>query len=246
MFRGDFGTSLRAKRPVADEIWERLPATLELQVLAFSIAIALAVPLGTYAALKRNSPFATATTAFTLTSIAVPGFFFSTMLVFFFTYKFRIFESPRYVPFTEDPVTNLQNMVLPVIALSHATLAIFTRYVRASVLDVLGQDYIRTARAKGLPEWTVITRHALRNALIPAITLLGLSIATLWTGAFITERIFNWPGVGRLATTALLNKDYPMVQAIVFIVTLSYAFANLAVDITYAIIDPRISYARRR
>lgn len=246
MFQGDFGNSLRAKRPVADEIWERLPATLELQVLAFVLAVGAAVPLGTYAALKRQSPFATATTAFTLTSIAIPGFFFSTMLVFFLTYKFRVFETPRYVPFTEDPWTNLTNIILPVIALSYGPIAVYTRYIRASVLDVLGQDYIRTARAKGLREWTVVSRHALRNALIPTLTLFGLSIATLWTGAFITERIFNWPGVGRLATTALLNKDYPMAQAIVFIVTISYAAANLLVDIAYAIVDPRISYANRR
>ena len=246
MLTGNFGLSIRERRPVADLIWERLPATLELQATAFVLAVSVAVPLGTMAAVKHRSRFATATTAFTLVSIAVPGFFVSTMLIYFFTYKFRVFETPRYIPFSEDPWANVRNMVLPVLALSHGGIAVYTRYIRSSVLDALGQDYIRTARAKGIREWQVVSRHALRNAMIPAITLFGLSIATLWGGSFITERIFNWPGVGRLATNALLNKDYPVVQAIIFIVTLSYAAGNLFVDIAYALADPRISYGNRR
>jgi hypothetical protein len=122
-----------------------------------------------------------------------PRFFFSSMLVYFFTYKFRVFETPRYVPFVEDPITNLTNIILPVIALSHSTIAFYTRFIRSSVLDVMGQDYIRTARAKGLREFSVVLRHGLRNALIPSVTLIGLTIVTLWNGAFVTERIFNWP-----------------------------------------------------
>ena len=167
------------------------------------------------------------------------------IIIYFFTYRFRVFEPPRYVPLLEDPWTNLRNMVLPVIALSHTGIAVYTRYIRSSVLDALGQDYIRTARAKGIRAWHVVSRHALRNAMIPAITLFGLSIATLWTGSFITERIFNWPGVGRLATNSLLNKDYPVVEAIIFIVTISYAVGNLVVDVAYAFADPRINYGRR-
>jgi peptide/nickel transport system permease protein len=246
MAQGDFGRSIRSQRPVSEEILERLPATLQLQLLAFSVSVTGALLLGTFAALKRNSVFATLTTGFTMIAVSVPGFFVSTMLIFVFTYKLRIFEHPRYVPFTEDPVENLRNIVLPVIALSIGGIAVYSRFIRASILDVLGRDFIRTARAKGLREWQVVTRHALRNALIPIITLFGLSVATLWTGAFITERIFNWPGVGRLATTALVNKDYPMVQAIVFLVTISYVFANLIVDIAYAAADPRIKYVNRQ
>lgn len=246
MFRGDFGRSLRAREPVATLIRERLPATLQLAVLAFAVGLAVAVPLGTLAAIYRDSWFSRLVTAFSLTSIAVPGFFFSTMLIFFFTYKWRIVETPRYVPFTEEPLTNLRNLLLPVIALSHGTIAIYTRYIRASVDDVLGQDYIRTARAKGLAEWTVVFRHALRNAMIPSITLIGLAIGSLWDGALITERIFNWPGVGRLAFTALANKDYPVVQAVVFISAVSFTLANLLADLMYALADPRISYVRRR
>jgi peptide/nickel transport system permease protein len=246
MLSGDFGRSLRSGRPVAGEIWQRLPATLELQVLALAVSLGLAIPLGTFAAVKGRSRLATATTAFTMVSIAIPGFFVSTMLVFLFTYKFRVFETPRYVPLTEDVAANLSNLVLPVIALSYGGVAVLTRYVRASVQEVLGQDYIRTARAKGLSQSAVVLRHALRNAIIPIITLVGLSLGVLWTGSFITERIFNWPGVGRLATTALLNKDYPMVQGVVFLLTMSYILANLLVDIAYAYADPRIRYDRRR
>jgi peptide/nickel transport system permease protein len=246
MARGDFGRSLRAREPVGDLIKERLPATLELAVLAFVVGLAVAVPWGILAAIFRRSWFATATTVITYASIAVPGFFFSQMLVFFFTYKFRIFETPRYVPFFEDPVTNVQNIILPVIALSHTTVAFYTRFIRSSVLDVLGQDYIRTARAKGLREWNVVFRHALRNALIPSVTLIGLTITTLWGGAFITERIFNWPGIGRLAVTALFNRDYPVTQAIVVLSVFSVMAGTLLVDIAYTFVDPRINHVGRR
>lgn len=246
MLRGDFGRSLRAREPVGDLIKERLPATLELAVLAFIVGLVIAIPVGILAAIYRRSWFATAVTALTFASIATPGFFFSSMLVFFFTYKIRIFETPRYVPFFEDPLTNLQNVILPVIALSHGTIAFYTRFIRSSVLEVLGQDYIRTARAKGLQEWTVVFRHALRNAMIPSITLIGLTLTTLWGGALITERIFNWPGMGRLAFSALTNRDYPVTQAFVVLSTVSVALGTLLVDIAYTMVDPRISHSRRR
>ena len=246
MFRGDFGRSLRARRPVVEEIKERLPATLELGLLSFGLGIAIAIPLGTLAAIYRESWFARLTTLFTLATIAIPGFFFSTMLIYFFTYRWRVFETPRYVPFTADPVTNLRNIILPTIALSHVTVAIYARFIRSSVLEVLQQDYMRTARAKGLSEWVVVARHGLRNAFIPAVTLMGLTLATLWEGAVITERIFNWPGVGRLSVNALFNRDYPVVQAVVFLATISVVLGNLFVDIAYAYLDPRISYVRRR
>ncbi len=246
MFQGDFGRSLRARRPVLDELKERLPATLELAALAFILQIVVSVPLGTLAAVYKDSLFARLVTFFTLSSIAIPGFFFATMLVFFFTYKWRIIETPKYVPFNEDPLTNLRHLILPVIALSHGGIAILTRFIRSAVLEALGSDYIRTARSKGLSEWNVVFHHAFRNAMIPAITLVGGTIALLWTGAYITERIFNWPGVGRLTTQALLNQDYPVVQASTFIVTISYCAANLIVDILYGVADPRISYVRRR
>ncbi len=138
----------------------------------------------------------------------------------------------------------MRNIILPTIALSHIGIALLTRFVRSSVLETIGQDYIRTARSKGLREWRVVSRHALRNAIIPVITLLGISIATLWTGTFITERIFNWPGIGRMALDAIQTKDFPVVQAITFIATISFALTNLVVDIAYTLADPRIGYGR--
>jgi peptide/nickel transport system permease protein len=246
MFQGDFGRSIRARVPVIDEIKDRLPATLELAGLAFFLSVIVAIPLGTLTAVYPHTLFARLTTFFTLASIAIPGFFFSTMLVFFFTYKWRIFETPRYVPFTEDPITNLRNIILPTIALSQGLIATWTRFIRSSVIEALGQDYIRTARAKGLTHWNVVFRHAFRNAMIPAITLIGGSIAALATGAFITERIFNWPGVGRLSVNALLNRDYPVIQTVTFLVAILFVLTNLLVDILYGFADPRISYVRRR
>ena len=246
MFQGDFGHSIQSGRPVADEIRERLPATLELQLVAFVIAIGVALPLGTLSAVKQGSRISTAASAWTLVSLSLPGFFVGTMLVYLFTFKFRLFETPRYVPFTEDPVANLSNLVLPALALSYAGVAFYARFIRASVLDVLDQPYIRTARSKGLRPWTVVTRHALRNALIPVITLIALSLATLWTGAFIMERIFNWPGIGRLGTQALMSQDYPVVQALVFLVAIAYAVANLLADIAYTWADPRVRYDGHR
>ncbi len=245
-FRGDFGRSIRARRPVFDEIKERLPATAQLAGLAFVVSVLVSVPLGTLTAVYPKSLFAKLTTFFTLASISIPGFFLSTMLVFFFTYKWRIFETPRYVPFLEDPITNLQNLILPVIALSIGLVAIWTRFIRSSVLESLGQDYIRTARAKGLTQWSVVFQHAFRNAMIPAITLMSTSLAFLLTGSFITERIFNWPGIGRLSITALVNRDFPMIQAVIFLTAISLCVANLLADILYAAADPRISYVRRR
>jgi peptide/nickel transport system permease protein len=246
MFQGDFGRSIRARRPVLDEMRERLPATLELIGLGFVLSLGVAIPIGVLAAVYNDSWFARITTTLTLASIALPGFFFSTMLVYFFTYKWRVFETPRYVPFVEDPIKNLQNIILPTIAVSYATTAVWIRFIRAAVLEAMGQDYIRTARSKGLHPRAIVFRHGFRNALIPIITLAGGTPLLLWTGAYITERIFNWPGMGRLTVTALTNKDYPVVQASIFFVVISVCLANLLVDLLYGVADPRISYVRRR
>jgi peptide/nickel transport system permease protein len=242
----DFGKSIRARQPTKDLIAERVPATLELGLIALILGIVIAVPLGTLAAVYRDSPFATVVTTLTLASVAVPGFFFSTMLVFFFTYKWRVVETPHYVPFTENPWVNLRNVLLPAIAISHGTVAVYTRFIRSAMLEEMGRDYVRTAKAKGLKQRTVVLRHALRNGLIPSVTLIGLTIFTIWEGAVVTERIFNWPGVGRLALTSLTNKDYPVVQAIVFMGAISVLLGNLAVDIIYTILDPRISFVHRQ
>lgn len=241
----DFGQSIRARQPVKDIIVDRFPATLELAAIALALGIAIAIPLGTLAAVYRDSAFATVVSTFTLASVAIPNFFVGTMIVFFFTYKFRIVETPHYVPITESPLTNLRNVILPALAISHATVALYTRFIRSAMLDELGKDYVRTAKAKGLKDRTIVLRHALRNGLIPSVTLLGLALFTLWEGAVVTERVFNWPGVGRLILTSITNKDAPVIQAIVFIAALSVLLGNLAVDIAYGFLDPRISVVSR-
>ncbi|MGE0539164.1 MAG: ABC transporter permease, partial [Dehalococcoidia bacterium] len=245
-FQGDFGRSIRARRPVVDEIKERLPATLQLAGLAFVVSVIVSVPLGMLTAVYPKTLFAKLTTFFTLSSISIPSFFVGTMLIYFFTYQWRIFETPRYVPFRDDPINNLRNLILPVLTLSYGLIAIWTRFIRSSVIESLGQDYIRTAHAKGLTQWNVVFRHAFRNAMIPAITLMSTSLAFLVSGSFITERIFNWPGLGRLSVTALLNRDFPVIQATIFVSAISLCVANLLADLLYAVADPRISYVRRR
>ncbi|MHB8577384.1 MAG: ABC transporter permease, partial [Dehalococcoidia bacterium] len=194
------------------------------------------------AAVYNKSIFGPIVTVFGLAAVSTPVFFFSTLLVYFVTFKWRLMPSPRYIPFNQNPLQNLRYIILPAIALTHPAIGGPTRIIRSNVLEALNEDYIRTARAKGLSEFIVVARHGLRNAMLPSVTLIGLGVATLWEGAFITETIFNWPGVGRLAITSLRGKDYTVVQAIVLLAALSFCFANLAVDILYARLDPRISY----
>ena len=242
----DFGKSIRTREPARKVIFERFPATLELSLLAFAVGLGISIVLGTLSAVYNHTLLAPSVTVFGLASVSIPGFFFATLLVYFITFRWRLMPSPRYVPFTHDPIQNLKFILLPVIALSHSALGGPTRLIRSNVLEALTQDYIRTAKAKGLSRMVIVMRHGLRNALLPSITLIGISVATLWEGAFIIEQIFNWPGVGRLALTALRGKDYTVVQAIVLMSALSFSFANLIVDILYAKLDPRISYVGKR
>ncbi len=242
----DFGKSTRTHEPAKTVIFERFPATMELALLAFFLGLGISIVLGTLAAIYDRTFLGPTVTVFGLASVSTPGFFFATLLVYFVTFKWRLMPSPRYIPFDKNPIDNLRYILLPVIALSHGAVGGPTRIIRSNVLEALSQDYIRTARSKGLSETVVVIRHGLRNAMLPSVTLIGLSVATLWEGAFIIEQIFNWPGVGRLGLTALRGKDYPVVQAIVLMSALSFSFANLLVDILYAKLDPRISYAGKR
>jgi peptide/nickel transport system permease protein len=243
--QGDFGKSLRNRRPVRDEIVERLPATIQLGVAAFVLALLVAFPLGILAAVFRRSPIGFAATAFTQVGVSLPGFFYGLVLIYFFAARLQILPPGGYVPFAEDPGEWFKRLILPALTLSLLGAAVQTRFIRSGLLDTLHQDYIRTARAKGLAEWRVIGRHALRNALIPSVTLLGLQVGAILEGAFITETIFAWPGVGRLAVQAIGARDYPIVQAVVLIAVFAFMIANLIVDVAYAYLDPRISYARR-
>jgi ABC-type dipeptide/oligopeptide/nickel transport system permease component len=240
--QGDFGRSIRTRQPVAEAIRERLGATLELGLAAVLLSSTVSLVVGTISALKRNSWIDILATGITLGGVSLPNFFLGLVLILIFGLALRMFPPGGYVPFTQDPLGNLQRLVLPAITLAAASLAVNMRQVRSSLLDVLAQDYIRTARAKGLRQHAVTAGHALKNALIPVVTLVGLQVGAVIEGALITETIFFWPGVGRLAVDSIGGRDYPVVQAIVLVSALSFMLTTLLVDILYGWLDPRISY----
>jgi peptide/nickel transport system permease protein len=242
--RGDLGKSLRNGAPVREEIIARIPATLQLGLASFALALIIAVPFGSLAAIFRRSPIGFAATAFTQAGVSLPNFFVGLVLVYLFALQLRWFPPGSYVSPTVNLGDFLRRLAMPALTLSLAGAATQTRFIRSGLLDTLHQDYIRTARAKGLREGVVILRHALRNALIPSVTLLGLQVGAILEGAFITESIFAWPGVGRLAVQALGARDYPIVQGVVLMAVFSFMAANLLVDIAYAYLDPRINYGR--
>lgn len=242
--QGDLGKSLRNGAPVRDEIIERLPATFQLGALALMLGLVVALPLGILSAVFRRSALGVGATAFTQMGVALPAFFIGLLLIYLFAYRLRWFSPGGFTAFIDGPGEWLRRIALPAITLSLFPAAAQTRFIRSGLLETLHQDYIRTARAKGFAEFAVIVRHALRNALIPSVTLLGLQVGVILEGAFIVESVFAWPGVGRLAVNALGARDYPTVQAVVLLAVFVFLLANLAVDIAYAYLDPRISYTR--
>ena len=244
--QGDFGKSLRNGAPVKGEIQSRLPATLQLGIAALLLGVVVALPLGVLSAVFRRSPLGFAASAFSQIGIAVPGFFVGLVLIYVFALSLRWFPPGSYTSFTDNPAEWLKRLILPAITLSLFGAATQTRFIRSGLLDTLHQDYIRTARAKGFGDAAVILRHALRNALIPSVTLLGLQVGAILEGAFIVESVFAWPGIGRLAVQSLGARDYPIVQAVVLLAVFVFLFANLLVDVAYAYLDPRISFTRRR
>ena len=242
--QGDLGRSFQNKQRVSEAIIERLPATFELGLAALAISITFALAIGILSAVKRNSVIDLLSTSITLMGVSFPSFFLGLLLILLFAYVIpgRIFPPGGFVPLTTDVGENLRRLVLPAVTLATASLAINLRQVRSSLLDVFGLEYMRTARAKGLREGTVITRHALKNALIPVVTLIGIQVGAIIEGAVITETIFSWPGIGRLVVQAIPSNDYPVVQGVVLVSALSFMLSTLLVDVLYAWIDPRISY----
>jgi peptide/nickel transport system permease protein len=194
----------------------------------------------------RRSPLGFGATAFTQIGVSLPSFFVGLLLIYGVALHWRLLPAGSYVAFGANPAEWLRRLALPAFTLGLFGAAAQTRYIRSGLLDALQQEYVRTARAKGLSEWRVITSHALRNSLIPSVTLLGLQVGVILEGAFVTESVFAWPGVGRLAVQALGARDYPVVQAVVLMATFSFMTANLLVDVAYAYLDPRINYGRGR
>jgi ABC-type dipeptide/oligopeptide/nickel transport system permease component len=232
--RGDFGRSLNNNRPVLDEIAARLPPTVELTVAALAIGVLIGVTLGIVSALGHNTWVDTLAMALALLGVSMPIFWMSLLLIFLFSVRLNWFPALS----TEG----LQGLVLPALALGLLSSSTLARMVRSSMLEVLGQDYVRTARAKGLRERAVVLRHALKNALIPTITVLGLQFGQLLGGAVITETIFARQGIGRLYVESILRKDFTMVQGLTLLIAVIYVLINLAVDVAYAAVDPRIQY----
>lgn len=233
MLRGDLGESIYFREPAMGLVLERLPATLGLTLAALVLAVAVALPLGITSALRRDTLLDYASMFIALVGQSIAGFWLGIMLVLVFS------VSLRWLP--TSGAGTWQHVVLPAVTLGAAIAALLTRLVRSGLLEVLGDDYVRTARAKGLSEYAVIV-HALRNTLIPLVTVVGLQLGTLLGGAVVIETVFDWPGIGSLAVGAIAARDYPLIQAVVLVVATLFVAVNLAVDLLYAYLDPRIRY----
>jgi peptide/nickel transport system permease protein len=228
----DMGTSIHSRRPVSELLLERLPATGLLAAVTLLVTLLLALPLGIMAAVRRDSPWDTGAITFSMLGVSIPNFWLGPILILVFSLWLGWF-----------PVSGRNgfgSVILPALTLSTGLVAVLSRMVRSSMLEVLGEDYIRTARAKGMPPQRVILHHGLRNALLPVITLLGLQLGALLAGAVITETVFSWPGVGLLTIESIQSRDYPVVQACVLLISVTYVLVNLLTDLAYAWIDPRI------
>jgi peptide/nickel transport system permease protein len=241
--RGDLGTSIRSRQRVSAIIGEKLPVTLELTLAASWVGLAIALPAGVLAAVRRNSTLDLGAMGIALGGVSVPSFSLGVMLILLFALHWRIFPAIGYVPWSHDPADALRHLVLPAVTLGLGLAGALTRMVRSGVLEELGREYVRTARAKGLRPSAVINRHVLRNALLPALTVLGVQISVLLGGAVITEQIFAWPGVGQLAVQAVLSRDYPVLQGTILVIAAIATLVQLAVDLAYALMDPRIRLA---
>jgi len=245
-FQGNLGSSLRSGLPVTDSILEKLPVTIELTFFSIVIGLLIGLPLSIVAARNRGKFIDGFLSSVALLGISMPGFWLATLLVLLFSLAWRILPPIGYVSFFEDPIENLRDMILPSVSLGLAFGATVMRFTRSSLLEVFSQDYVRTARAKGLSGRSVINRHALKNALIPVMTVTGIQVGRLLGGAVIIEQIFALPGLGRYTFDAISTRDYPVMQGTVLVFTLVFILVNLLVDILYGVVDPRIKLTTER
>ena len=242
MVQGDFGYSFRSREPIADHLLRALPITLELALLSILLSVTVAVPLGIISAMRQNTKMDLGARLAGLIGLSVPSFWLATLFLLFTSLVFRWVPPVIWISPRENLAGNLLQMLLPALALSVQLMAVEMRMVRASLLEVLRQDYIRTARAKGLGEQLVLVRHALKNAFIPVITIIGIQLGALMGGSIIIEQIFGLPGVGWTMIQAIFNRDYPVVQVTSLLLALIFVLINLVVDLTYGVLDPRIKY----
>jgi peptide/nickel transport system permease protein len=242
LLHGDLGRSIRNGEPVIENVSRRIRPSLQLAALAMAISLVVATPLGILSAARRNTSVDRFGTTFALFGICMPNFLLALLLIFFFGVKLRWLPISGYIDPLDEMLPGLRSLVLPALTLGLALAAVVTRTLRSSMLDALSEDYVRTARAKGLSESSIIRGHVLKNALIPVVTVLGLQLGTLIGGAVITEYVFALPGVGRLVVDAVFARDYPLVQGVVLLIAVGFILSNLAVDLLYGWIDPRIRY----
>jgi len=240
--RFDFGSSMWTGRPITREIAIRLELSLELAIMATLVAIVLAIPLGTLAAVKQDTWVDYLVRVFSIAGLATPSFWLGILIILFFLIVFQWLPPLTFTSFWVDPRANLSQLIWPALAVGYRYSAVATRMTRSAVLDVLREDYIRTARAKGLWERVVLSRHALRNAILPVITVIGLEFAFLIGGLVVTEQVFNLNGIGVLFVESVTRRDYTMTQALVLLVSFVFIAVNFLVDLLYAWLDPRISY----
>jgi peptide/nickel transport system permease protein len=238
--RGDLGESIRTRTSVAGTVAIKLPITIELACLSLLVALALAIPAGVVAAVRRNTTWDVVASGVSLCGVSVPNFWLGIMLILLVSVRLGWLPASGFVPLGEDPVGNLKRMLMPALVLGTGLAAVLMRQTRNAMIEVLSTDYVRTARAKGLAQRAVVVRHALRNGLIPVVTILGLQMGALMGGAVVTEQIFVLPGFGRLIVEAVFTRDYPVVQGVVLLTASSYVLINLLVDVSYTVLNPRI------
>lgn len=241
--QGNLGYSIRQGREVLPLILERFPVTVELSIFAVFIALMIGIPIGIISALRRNTWIDFVGRVFSMLGLSVPNFLLGTLIIYVLSVYFGVLpNSGNYVDLFEDPFLNIQQLIFPAITMGFSFAASVMRMTRSAMLEVLNEGYVRTARAKGLAERTVILKHALRNALIPVVTLIGVEFGYLLGGAFITEQIFSLPGIGRLAINAITQREYALVQGVALLIVINFILINFIVDMVYGLIDPRISY----
>ncbi len=238
--QGDLGESIRTREPVVKTVAVKLPITIQLACFSLIIAIGIAIPAGIFSAVRRNTVWDLLANAVSLCGVSVPSFWLGIMLILFLSVRLHLLPASGFVPFFQDPLANLVRMLMPAFVLGAALAAVLMRQTRNSMIEVMSANYIRTAYSKGVAERVVVFRHALRNGLIPIVTILGLQMGTLMGGAVVTEQIFVVPGFGRLIVEAVFTRDYPLVQGVVLITASTYVLINLLVDVSYSLLNPRI------
>jgi peptide/nickel transport system permease protein len=241
--RLDMGKSIISDRPIVKDLSDRLPRSIELMAVAALFALAFGIPLGIISAVKRNGPLDLLFGSVAIVGLSLPNFVIGTLLVLVFGLKLGWFQSSGFIALDEDLAAHIKLLFLPMVTLGLNMGAVVLRMMRSAMLEVLALDYVRTARAKGLSERLVLTRHALRNALNPVVTVVGLQIGSLLGGAVIVEYIFNWPGLATFMINSILNRDYPAVQGAILLIAAAFVSINLIVDMLYALLDPRIRYS---